>query len=503
MNIPRDVTKMTEAQRVKMISSETPEFFPLISELKERIVELRERVVPMRALAAEIRSHGPSSDELVQYLEVKQQLLLAYCTNVVFYLLMKAEGKSVRSHPVMKQLLGLCYAIEKLRSLDGKLKYQIDRLLKSSGSAVVDPREVPKSSSRPNPRALLAEEVAEEEAPKKTSKRGASEEIYKAPRMAAMPYRDGETDGEWRQERLDKKRKKLKNSEMFEALRDEFGSVPEEASNTGLTNSSADQRVLEEEAAERRDFEEERFVRLTMTRKDKQSLKRRERDAGRFDTVNNIGDIGDFEEVNDMVAMSAKLPSASESRSAVSEAGSSAAERAMKALLSASEGKGSKSRAMDMDYDDEDMGVFADMLETAGAGDKKKRSRRPAPSSTEDAEGDAEEGILEAFSKRKKEFQSLKKEHYTAEPRYGGVEEAVDGDSKRAASYEIMKNKGLTPHRKKANRNPRVKKREAYDKAVVRRKGQVRDVISGAAATYGGELTGIKANIARSRRISN
>ena len=69
--------------------------------------------------------------------------------------------------------------------------------------------------------------------------------------------------------------------------------------------------------------------------------------------------------------------------------------------------------------------------------------------------------------------------------------------------YEIMKNRGLTPHRKKENRNPRVKKRHQYEKAIVRRKGQVREVIAGAAGSYGGELTGIKANIARSRKIGN
>lgn len=44
---------------------------------------------------------------MVDYLEVKQQLLLTYCINVVFYLYMKAQGKSVANHPVMKQLLKL------------------------------------------------------------------------------------------------------------------------------------------------------------------------------------------------------------------------------------------------------------------------------------------------------------------------------------------------------------------------------------------------------------
>lgn len=46
--------------------------------------------------------------------------------------------------------------------------------------------------------------------------------------------------------------------------------------------------------------------------------------------------------------------------------------------------------------------------------------------------------------------------------------------AKRAITYEMAKNKGLTPHRKKEQRNPRVKHRMKYRKAVIRRKGAVR-----------------------------
>lgn len=37
----------------------------------------------------------------------------------------------------------------------------------------------------------------------------------------------------------------------------------------------------------------------------------------------------------------------------------------------------------------------------------------------------------------------------------------------------MAKNKGLTPKRKKIDRNPRVKHREKFRKAKIRRKGQV------------------------------
>lgn len=44
---------------------------------------------------------------------------------------------------------------------------------------------------------------------------------------------------------------------------------------------------------------------------------------------------------------------------------------------------------------------------------------------------------------------------------------------KRRITYAISKNKGLTPKRKREQRNPRVKHREKYRKATIRRRGQV------------------------------
>lgn len=51
---------------------------------------------------------------------------------------------------------------------------------------------------------------------------------------------------------------------------------------------------------------------------------------------------------------------------------------------------------------------------------------------------------------------------------------AENPDEKRAITYQISRNKGLTPKRKKEQRNPRVKHRKKFRKAVIRRKSQVR-----------------------------
>ena len=74
--------------------------------------ELRDKIAPLREYVLKIVASKETSevdDDIVDYLEVKQQLLLSYCINVTFYLYMKAQGQSVRAHPVMRQLLELRY----------------------------------------------------------------------------------------------------------------------------------------------------------------------------------------------------------------------------------------------------------------------------------------------------------------------------------------------------------------------------------------------------------
>ncbi|KAK2586890.1 hypothetical protein KPH14_009827 [Odynerus spinipes] len=79
-------------------------------------------------------------------------------------------------------------------------------------------------------------------------------------------------------------------------------------------------------------------------------------------------------------------------------------------------------------------------------------------------------------------------------------EQIEDVEGKRAITYQIAKNKGLTPYRKKEQRNPRVKHRNKYRKAKIRRKGAVREVRK-ELTRYGGEISGIKASVKKSIKL--
>ncbi|XP_038614707.1 something about silencing protein 10 [Tachyglossus aculeatus] len=97
----------------------------------------------------------------------------------------------------------------------------------------------------------------------------------------------------------------------------------------------------------------------------------------------------------------------------------------------------------------------------------------------------------------------LKAKRKKGDPRAGDTQPAREGgepDAKRAVTYQMVKNRGLTPRRRKIDRNPRVKHREKYRKAKIRRKGQVREVRR-EERRYGGELSGIRAGVKKGIKL--
>ena len=500
--IERNVADMSRDQKLSMMSADNPELPSLVQELKERVSELKDKIIPIRELVKGFREKKEKygiNDDIIDYLEVKYQMLSAYCLNLCFYLAMRCEGRSVKDHPVMRQLLELRYVMEKLVPIDGKLKHQIDRLVNAANTKDDDS---PAIGLRPNPGAFMddddedysdvvkseddqSNDSDESDHPRnKMSKKkntAPQNEIYRPPKIAAAPYTLEESREEKEARKMQHKRNKLKNSAIYESLQEEFGTAPEQSSSTGIEGmGTADAKALQKEIDERNKFEEERMIRLTMTRKEKQSMKRRQIEANKLDRLTDLGDISGIDEFDDLKM--GRKKAAQKASSANAEATAAALKKAVAAFTQ------------------------SQLSEKAPPSKKRNKNIPDFEMDDIDIDGDGNEfdGIVEDFSKRKKDYETTKAEKYAAEPRYGGLEadELMEGQ-RRPATYEMIKNRGLTPHRKKANRNPRVKKREAYAKALKNRRGQVRDVITGVGTNYDGELTGIKSSLSKSRKIGN
>jgi U3 small nucleolar RNA-associated protein 3 len=113
--------------------------------------------------------------------------------------------------------------------------------------------------------------------------------------------------------------------------------------------------------------------------------------------------------------------------------------------------------------------------------------------------------MITARSKQRKADKKALAEAYAEVSRKGGridVQEKIGPDGKRAITYQIEKNKGLTPKRNKDVRNPRVKKRKKFEQKK-KRLGSIRQIYKGGEGPggYGGELTGIKKNLVKSVKL--
>ena len=146
-------------------------------------------------------------------------------------------------------------------------------------------------------------------------------------------------------------------------------------------------------------------------------------------------------------------------------------------------------------------GLTRDVL----GGDSDEEDQRVAKEIRGD-EGDEDYyDLIAARSQDKKSSKAALAAAREAASREGGIVrevEEIGADGKRAITYAIEKNKGLTPKRKKDVRNPRVKKRKKYEDKK-KKLSSIRAVYKGGEGRggYGGELTGIKKSLVRSIKL--
>ena len=265
----------------------------------------------------------------LDFLDTKNTLLLSYLIDLTLYLRGRLTGNDEQN---LDRLNEMKVVLEKIRGLDKKLKYQIDKLLAAASSSFAsaeDPLQF-----RPNAAALddgdgassssgsdagndddgsgsegsdqddddaadgdnvdadlaaarLTLSLAKE---KHSDQAKEQDDIYKAPRHAAVPYTHDKVDKE--KEREKRQRRRMRASEVAQTLRAQFDEAPEQddmhgGSKLGFQREAA-QRVARRQA-EQEKHEEEHFVRLVTKRTD-----RKERDRLMRKETSNLAAISDL-----------------------------------------------------------------------------------------------------------------------------------------------------------------------------------------------------------------
>lgn len=116
---------------------------------------------------------------------------------------------------------------------------------------------------------------------------------------------------------------------------------------------------------------------------------------------------------------------------------------------------------------------------------------------------DDEEVMSKMLAGKQKKKEKEEKKASAAKPHVYRFKDDVDPESRRGASHQVVRNRGLTRYRPRGKKIPRTKNRLAYDKAVIRRKGAVRDYAGKPGASYSGEASGINISVRKGSRLSN
>ena len=495
------------AQKLRAVLSDAPELLGVLKEFSTRTQELRNTLTPVLMEIKRLQREGNDQPGGitrggVQYLEVRHQLLLTYLVLLGFYLLQKAMGGSVAGHPVIEQLIRVRTLLEKASALHGRVKFRIDRLLRAAktgkdGSADAGPL-------RPNPAALAAhdEDLGSEDESDDSQAEGA----YKPLRRTAVHYDDVDGAGAAKLEREQARRAaRLKSSRMLAELREEMSEKPAELASADLgsgavSGKSALDRRLEALAAERQAFEEDYFVRLNVSKKEKKLRKRRERERARLAALGDLEDFSALQDTAEAMAAAVPLKSSAKARSAARAGGDgfSAAPSNFAAFMEelGESGAGRKRRR----------GALQPAEEDSGPKDSRTRRARAAAQAglgydVAEAEAMYQDATADLQARRQARSDAAADRHAAAVAvaAAAGSDDEISGNQHRNASQSILKNKGLTRYRDPKRKNPRVANRLKAARRDKARSGQVQKLRVGEGAKYGGEASGISAHVSRSR----
>uniref|UniRef100_A0A8C1J479 Neuroguidin-like n=2 Tax=Cyprinus carpio TaxID=7962 RepID=A0A8C1J479_CYPCA len=254
-----------------LVDNDLPAAVRLLNSLTEQVASVTSHV---RDLIKKVREKAYQTSKGLSFLDLKYHLLLFYLQDVTHLISLKTEGESLKDNSAIHRLVTIRTVLEKMRPLDQKLKYQIDKLVRTAvtGSlAENDPLHF-----RPNPQNLVSK-LSESENSDEDDKGGNSKgekdpsasRKYVPPRIAPVHYDGDMTEADRQKEQIDKQKRAALRSSVIQELRQQYSDAPEEIRDRRDFQTERESR----EELNRKNYEESMMVRLSMTRE--QRLRKR------------------------------------------------------------------------------------------------------------------------------------------------------------------------------------------------------------------------------------
>ncbi|KAK7114115.1 neuroguidin-like [Littorina saxatilis] len=203
----------------------------------------------------------------ISLLEVKNQLMLQYMLDLTLVMSRKVSGQSIHDDPAVWRMIENRTFLEKIQPIESKMKYQIDKLVKSHKFGETDESDALKfKPNLDNFGVQSGDDDDDDDSDEEDKEDGEKKEkgVYKAPKLAPMHYTGDETVEERQTKKTERLKKRALSSTMMEELRHEYMEEPEE-----IKESADLHRVKQDrQRKERQEYEEQYFVRTSVSKKE-------------------------------------------------------------------------------------------------------------------------------------------------------------------------------------------------------------------------------------------
>lgn len=254
-----------------LIASDLPKAVQLLNNLTEQVAAVTGHV---HDLLNKVKDGAFRTSKGLSFLDLRYHMLLFYLQDLTHLISIKTEGGRIKDSEALDRVVTVRTVLEKMRPLDHKLKYQIDKLVRTAvtGSlAENDPLQL-----RPNPENLLSklsESESEDDAENKTAsdKKAAHTRKYVPPKIAPMHYDGDMTEADKKKAQAERLRRAALRSSVIQELRRQYSDAPEEIRDRQDFQS---ERETHEEL-HRKNYEESMMVRLNMPKSQRNARKKR------------------------------------------------------------------------------------------------------------------------------------------------------------------------------------------------------------------------------------
>ena len=256
-------------------------------ELNDQLRDFLKNVLLFEKSASSHEDNGSSTNDNggISLLAVKNDLLLHYLINLVTVMQRRsARQPSLTSPSTRSIILRLCEIrtfIEKLRPIEQKLHYQMDKLLRNNLDQQLNHRaNVANFDEGENNDAQEANDDEDEpiEKPK----------LYRPPKHVPVEFHDEmdhKNDGQKVDKRLEHLKRRAYHSDILDEYKSKYSDAPEEVYNSERSRLLQNNRAYKEKVA----YEEDYMKRLPQTKKERIQMQRSMSTDGN-DVMNHLQD---------------------------------------------------------------------------------------------------------------------------------------------------------------------------------------------------------------------